>query len=295
MRSKIYMMSPSLREKLRLYWSMVKPLQTGLLLLTGVTGFITSRCPVMSFPTLFLMSLSLALSISGATAFNMVIDRDIDLSMGRTADRPLPSGKLTQKQALSFASAISIAGMALAFLLSSLFGLLVFLGFFFDVVVYSLWLKRRTPWSIVWGGVAGAMPIISARALGLGRVDYIGVLLGLSILLWIPTHILTFSMKYYEDYKSAGIPTFPSVYGFKKTRLVIALSSIAAAISVALGILALGLSWGYLRLLGVLSIGLLGLSLYSLFRPSERVNFGLFKYASIFMLGSMIILMAGSL
>ncbi len=288
-------MTSVFKERVALHWQLIKPLQTGLLLLTGIAGFVTGRCPVSKFGLLLLMSLSLALSIAGSTAFNMVIDRDIDLSMGRTVRRPLPSGRLTIKQALAFAALLSSAGIGLAFLLLPLFGVLVFLGFFFDVVVYSLWLKRRTPWSIIWGGVAGAMPIISGRALALGRVDYIGLLLGLSILLWIPTHILTFSMKYYEDYQRAGIPTFPSTYGFSRTRLVIALSSLGAAISVAIGILALGLSWGYLRLLGVLAVGLLGLALYSLFRPSERVNFGLFKYASIFMLGSMLIIMVGSL
>jgi len=225
----------------------------------------------------------------------MVIDRDIDTRMGRTAKRPLPAGKIKPKEAIIVGLSLSLAGILWAFSLSILYGLLIFSGLFFDVVVYSMWLKRRTPWSIVWGGIAGAMPIIAGRALGVGKVDFIGILLGLSILLWIPTHILTFSMKYYTDYAKAGIPTFPSVYGFQKTRLIIAVSSVGSALSVGIGITALGLSWGYLRLLAVFSTGLLGLVFLSIIKPSERVNMGLFKYASLFMLSSMLILISGTL
>ncbi len=283
-----------MERKIGLYWQLIKPLQTGLLLLTGITGFLTARCPVLNFATFAGLVISLSLSISGSTAFNMIIDSDIDLSMGRTRKRPLPSGRLNRTQALTFAALLSASGILLAFALSPLYGILVFAGLFFDVVVYSLWLKRKTPWSIVWGGIAGAMPIVAGRALATGKVDLIGILLGLSILLWIPTHILTFSMKYYEDYQKAGIPTFPSVYGFEKTRWIIALSSLGAAAAVGIGIMALGLSWGYLRLLGVLSVGLLSLAVYSIKSPSERVNFGLFKYASFFMLGAMLMLMAGT-
>ncbi|MCD6454358.1 MAG: UbiA family prenyltransferase [Candidatus Aminicenantes bacterium] len=284
-----------IKERLRLYWELTKALQTGLLLLTGITGFITSKCPIMNYAIFISLIGSLFLSISGSTVLNMVIDRDIDTRMGRTAKRPLPAGKIKPKEAIIVGLSLSLAGILWAFSLSILYGLLIFSGLFFDVVVYSMWLKRRTPWSIVWGGIAGAMPIIAGRALGVGKVDFIGILLGLSILLWIPTHILTFSMKYYTDYAKAGIPTFPSVYGFQKTRLIIAVSSVGSALSVGIGITALGLSWGYLRLLAVFSTGLLGLVFLSIIKPSERVNMGLFKYASLFMLSSMLILISGTL
>jgi len=129
--------------------------------------------------------------------------------------------------------------------------------------------------------------------LGLGELDIIGGLLSLSILLWIPTHILTFSMHYSDDYARAGIPTFASTYGHKNTRLIIALSSLGVAFSIALGLFFLGLSWGYLRLLAVLTVGMFGLVLISVFRPSESINFGLFKYASLYMLSSMFMVVLG--
>ena len=171
-----------------------------------------------------------------------------------------------------------------------LYGLIVFAGLFFDVVVYTLWLKRRTAWSIVWGGISGGMPILAGRVLGTGSLDWIGIVLSLSVLFWIPTHIMTFSMKYHEDYKAACVPTFPSTYGFAVTRATIALSSIIAALMIGIGAYGIGMTWGYLRVLAVLSAALLILAVRSLMKPSERLNSGLFKYASVYMLSSMMLI-----
>ena len=173
-----------------------------------------------------------------------------------------------------------------------LYGLIIFAGLFFDVVVYTIWLKRRTAWSIVWGGISGGMPILAGRVLGLGQIDWIGVTLTLAILFWIPTHILTFSMRYHKDYQTAGVPTFPSTYGFQATRVIIAISSVVAALAMGIAAYGVGMTWGYLRLMAVLSIGLLVLAVSSTVQPSERVNFGLFKYASLYMLSSMLLLFA---
>jgi protoheme IX farnesyltransferase len=134
------------------------------------------------------------------------------------------------------------------------------------------------------------MPILAGRVLGVGAIDCVGIVLALGILFWIPTHIMTFSMRYYDDYQAAGIPTFPSAYGFAFTRKTIALSSLLAALAMGAAAWGIGLTWGYLRLLGVLSIGLLVLAFSMVLRPSERMNFGLFKYASLYMLSSMILM-----
>jgi heme o synthase len=109
-------------------------------------------------------------------------------------------------------------------------------------------------------------------------------------LFWIPTHIMTFSMKYHADYKAAGVPTFPSTYGFSTTRVLVAFSSVLAALSIGIAAYGVGMTWGYLRVLIVLSTGLFALAASSLLRPSERTNFGLFKYASLYMLSSMLLM-----
>jgi protoheme IX farnesyltransferase len=170
-----------------------------------------------------------------------------------------------------------------------LYGWVVFAGFFFDVVVYSIWLKRRTAWSILWGGISGAMPVLAGRSLGLGAIDWIGLTLALGVLFWIPTHTLTFSMKFTKDYANACVPTFPSSYGLPFTRATIAVSSVLAALAMVTAGVGIGMAWGFLRLLGVLSAGLLILAIAITYRPSENINFGLFKYASIYMLAAMIL------
>ena len=277
-------------SKLRLYWPLIKSLQTGLLLATGLAGYMSARCPVTHWTTLLNLTGSLFLAISGSTILNMWFDRDIDSKMKRTHNRPLAAGKVGQLDALRLGLALSVLGVAWAVAINPLYGLIVFAGLFFDVVVYTIWLKRRTAWSIVWGGVSGGMPILAGRVLGTGSVDWIGVVLSLSILFWIPTHIMTFSMKYHEDYKTAGVPTFPSTYGFSVTRMTVALSSIIAALMIGIAAYGIGMTWGYLRVLAVLSVGLLSLAVNSLLKPSERLNFGLFKYASLYMLSSMILM-----
>ncbi len=282
-------LSTLLIGKISCYWQLIKSYQTGLLLMTGVTGFISARCPVLNWHDLLKLGASLFLAISGSTILNMIYDRDIDAKMDRTSHRPLPSGKVKPWEALIVGLIISIIGLGLAFSMSLLYGWVVFAGLFIDVVVYTIWLKRRTAWSIIWGGIAGGMPILAGRVLGTGELDLIGILLSLAILLWIPTHILTFNIRYFNDYARAGIPTIPSVYGYKNTRLMVAASAFGAAIAIVIGAFSLGLSWGYMRLLVVLSVGILGLALTSFLRPSDEINFALFKYASLYMLGSMLI------
>jgi heme o synthase len=276
--------------KFRLYWSLTKSLQTGLLLSTGLAGYMSARCPVMHWYNFLGMGVSLFLAIAGSTILNMWYDRDIDSVMNRTHHRPLADGRLTSTEALRLGLVLSFLGVGLAVLMSPLYGLIVFAGLFFDVVIYTLWLKRRTCWSIVWGGISGGMPILAGRAFGLGHVDGIGILLTLAILFWIPTHILTFSMRYHADYQAAKIPTFPSTYGFPATRTTIAISSVLAALSIAIAGGLIGMEWGFLRLLVVLSAGLFLLAVASVYRPTERINFGLFKYASLYMLSAMILL-----
>jgi protoheme IX farnesyltransferase len=236
------------------------------------------------------LGLSLYLAVAGSTILNMWYDRDIDAVMNRTHHRPLADGRIAPGEAMRLGLMLSILGVGLAVAMDWLYGLIVFAGLFFDVVVYTVWLKRRSGWSIVWGGIAGGMPILAGRAYGTGVVDGLGILLALAVLFWIPTHILTFSMRYLDDYRAAGIPTIPSAYGLRTTRVAIALASVVAASSIGVAGMLIGMQWGFIRLLAVLSAGLLLLALASVIRPAERLNFGLFKYASLYMLSAMALL-----
>lgn len=282
------------KEKLRVYWALIKSLQTGLLLITGLTGYMSSRCPYTNWQYLLALGGSLFLSISGSTVLNMWYDRDIDARMDRTHWRPLPSGEINPREAFFLGMILSTVGVGWAMAIDALYGIIVFAGLFFDVIVYTIWLKRRTCWSIIWGGISGGMPILAGRALGIGNLDWVGISLSLAILFWIPTHIMTFSMRYDHDYRQAGVPTFPSRYSFQATRLTIAISSILAAICMGVAAYGLGISWGYLRLFALLSMGLLFLAALSVIKKSPKINFGLFKYASLYMLSAMGMMIAGT-
>ena len=279
------------RRRLGAYWKLVKSLQTGLLLLTGLAGYMSARCPVITWRTLLALTGSLFLAISGSTVLNMVYDRDIDAQMKRTCNRPLPLGQVSATEAFVLGAGLSILGIGWAFILYPIYGTVVFAGFFFDVVVYTIWLKRRTAWSILWGGIAGGMPILAGRTLGVGQIDWIGLLLSMAVLLWIPTHILTFNLRHKADYQASGVPTFPFVYGDRGTNLAIALSSVVASVAMGIAAYGIGMTWGYLRVLAVLSTGLFFLAVSSVVRPSVKLNFGLFKFASIYMLSSMLLVL----
>jgi heme o synthase len=279
-------------KKVRCWWSLIKSPQTGLLLATGLAGYLSAGIPTGAWITLLGLMVSLTLAIGGSTVLNMAYDADIDARMKRTCWRPLPAGVVSVREAVIFGSILSALGAGLALAMSPMYGLIVFAGVFFDVVVYTVWLKRRTPYAIVIGGLAGGMPVLAGRVLALGRVDAVGIILALGVLLWIPTHIMTFSMQHFDDYRSAGVPTFPAAYGFRATRAIIAASSLAAALVMAYAAAVTGASSGLIGLLWVLGAGLLGLAVWGLVRPSERASFALFKYASVYMFASMVIVAA---
>lgn len=278
-----------IKEKFKLYVPLIKSLQTSLLLLTGVAGYLSAHTQANWFE-FGQMIPSLFLAIAGSTILNMWWDRDIDAKMRRTHKRPTSAGLVTREEVFRLGMLVSVVGVGWALLIDWLYGLVVFAGLFFDVVVYSMWLKRRTCWSIVWGGISGAMPILSGRVLAIGHFDLIGVLLAFAILFWIPTHTLTYSIKFREDYKNAGVPTFPETYGIQTSRFMIALSAVLAAASIGWASILINLSAGLLGLLAVLSAILLLLAFATLRVSTDRMNFILFRYASIYMMSAMIIL-----
>lgn len=283
------MKSIYLRIKIRLqiYWRMIKSLQTGLLLLTGLAGYMSARCPMTSIGNLLMLAGSLFLVISGSTILNMVCDRDIDQKMDRTSKRPLPAGMVSPVEARAVGLLLSAVGLGWAFSLYPLYGLVVLAGEILDVLVYTIWLKRRTSWSILWGGISGGMPILAGRVLAVGKIEITGILLALAILFWIPTHIMTFGIKYAGEYRKAGVPVFANTHGEPNTRLIIGISTAAAVVAMILAAGQIGMVIGFFRAQIILGLLLLGMTLTSVLRPSERLNFGVFKMASLYMLGSM--------
>jgi protoheme IX farnesyltransferase len=153
-----------------------------------------------------------ALSAGSANSFNCYIDADIDKIMGRTKNRPLVTGELSKREALIFAYATAFASsLFLWFTAGWLSAMLSLSAILFYVLIYTLLLKRKTPQNIVWGGAAGAMPVLIGWAAVTKDLSVAAWLLFLVIFLWTPPHYWPLSMKYRDDYAAAGVPMLPVV------------------------------------------------------------------------------------
>ena len=186
-------------------------------------------------PNLWLVLATLvggALSAGSANAFNCYLDADIDHLMGRTSKRPLVTGELTKTEAYRFAWIIGVASVIwLGLLVNWLSALLSLAAILFYVFVYTLLLKRRTPQNIVWGGAAGAMPVLIGWAAVTGDLSPAAWMLFLVIFLWTPPHYWPLSMRYKADYAAAGVPMLPVVRNSATVAIQIVLYAWAMVVS----------------------------------------------------------------
>ena len=282
------MKSTAIRVKAH-YWPLIKFRQTFLLTITGLAGYL-SRSPTLNWLSLTGLIGTLFLTIIGCTILNMVFDRDIDSKMQRTAGRPLAVGQVQPRTAAILGTSLIVLGLFWALTISWLYFLLILAGVVLDVLVYTIWLKRRSAWSIVWGGFSGGMPILAGSALGLGRVDWIGWLLCLSIVSWIPSHNLSLGSLFSEDFKNAGVPSFYNVYGFTATHFVIVLSSVLTALLMGWAFLLLDYSLWVIILVLLGGFGLQGMAIYIWLHPDRQAVIRLYKYSSLYMLFAMVLL-----
>ncbi|MFW9780288.1 MAG: protoheme IX farnesyltransferase [Candidatus Heimdallarchaeota archaeon] len=270
-----------------LYGELIKAKQTFLLMYTVAFAFLISAWPIgIILADFFWLLVGLFLAISGSTMLNMYIDRDIDATMGRTRGRPLPSNRIRPSTVLFHGLAFSTAGILVTgVFINPLTMTMVFLGCFFDVVIYSLWLKRRTRFSIIFGGIAGGLPAIAGRTAVTGALDIIGLLLGLFVLSWIPLHILSIALipRNLEGYKNCNIPIWPVVKGEIQTYRVITISALLSSfIIIVLGILLKINPLAWLILL-VFCFFIFYQAITNLKRPSNTRTYRIFKLASLFM------------
>jgi protoheme IX farnesyltransferase len=208
----------SMRERAAAYFALTKPRIIELLLITTVPPMVVAA---HGLPPLWLTLATLiggSLSAGGANAINCFIDRDIDEVMTRTRKRPLPAHKVRPSNALAFGSTLGL--LAFAFLWATvnlLAASLTTVALLFYVLVYTLWLKRRTPQNIVIGGAAGAMPVLVGWAAVTGRVGLPALALFAIVFYWTPPHFWALSMRYEKEYAAAGVPMMPVVYGRNET------------------------------------------------------------------------------
>ncbi len=203
---------------------LLKLKQTALLVFTAVASYFAAPAQSWSLRTAALLFISEVLAVGGTTAVNMYFDRDIDALMDRTKERPLPAGRLNPPISLAYGLAVYTTGLALSLTVSFYLFITILLGFVFDIFVYTLYFKRKTPLNIIFGGVAGGMPAMGGWLTRTGCFDPGALLAFLLVFLWIPMHIWFISIYYLEDYKKSRVPMLPVVVGPVRTAKFIMVS-----------------------------------------------------------------------
>ena len=200
------------------YVALTKPRIIELLLVTTVPTMIVAE---RGLPSPWLMLATViggSLAAGGANAINMVVDRDIDKLMARTATRPLVTGAMTPRAALIFALVLEVLAFVwLTALVNLLSAVLAVSATLFYVFVYTLWLKRRSTQNIVIGGAAGAVPVLVGWSAVTGSLGWAPVVLFAIIFVWTPPHFWALAIKYREDYAAADVPMLPSVVSINLT------------------------------------------------------------------------------
>jgi len=204
------------------YVELTKPRVQSLLLLTTITTMYVAGDPSLSLVALTCLGGSL--SAGGAGAVNHWFDRDIDALMARTANRPVPAGRIAPPAALWFGIALAALSFAvLSLTVNVLSASLALAGFLGYVFVYTVWLKRTTPQNIVIGGAAGAVPPLVGWSAVTGSLDPTALYLFAIVFYWTPPHFWALSLLMKDDYERVGVPMMPVVHGEKETRRQIVL------------------------------------------------------------------------
>ena len=225
---------PSLPADWRDFVALTKPRVMSLVVFTGLCGLLIA--PVAIHPVLgFTAVLCIALGAGSAAALNMWYEADIDALMRRTRGRPIPAGRMDRESALHFGVGLGVFSVLLMGLATNWFAAAILaVSILFYVLVYTVWLKRRTPQNIVIGGAAGAFPPLIGWAAATGSADTLPLLLFALVFLWTPPHFWALSLFVRSDYAKAGVPMLPVVAGPKATRvqiLLYALPMAAAAVA----------------------------------------------------------------
>ena len=226
---------------LRDFLALLKPRVMSLVVFTAFVGLVVAPVPVHPFVAAVAI-LFIALGGGAAGALNMWYDADIDRLMRRTERRPVPAGRVSEGEALGFGLALAGISCVMLALAANVFaGLFLAFTIFFYVVVYTVWLKRRTPQNIVIGGAAGAFPPMIGWAVATGGVSLESLLMFALIFMWTPPHFWALALFVKSDYGRAGIPMLTETHGRRVTRNhILGYTLLLIPASLALGLTAIG-------------------------------------------------------
>jgi heme o synthase len=265
------------------YWTLLKPNVMKLVVFTGSVGLVIA--PGSIHPLIaFVAILAMAVGAGASAAINNAYDSDIDRVMVRTRRRPTAAGRIEPAEALAMGITLAIAsiavmGLAVNWTAAGLLALTI--GFY--VLIYTLWLKRRTPQNIVIGGAAGAFPPMIGWAAVTGSIELMPILLFLLIFFWTPPHFWALALYRRQDYANVGVPMLPVTAGPEATRKQILVYSLVLAATSLLPTLIGTAGWLYLALAIVLS-GIFLRDAWQLYKkPSDRLAMRLFKFSILYL------------
>ncbi|MFC7443031.1 heme o synthase [Laceyella putida] len=206
-------------EKFNAYLALTKPRIAIFMIFTAICAVIVAKGGLPDVWTMAEVAIGLALSAGGAAAINMWYDHDIDKIMERTMGRPLPSGQLRPQSALLFGIGLELLSMIwFSVVVNGLTSMLSLAVFLYYTVIYTIWLKRKTPQNIVIGGGAGAIPPMIGWAAVTGDLGWPAVIMFAIIFFWTPPHFWPLVIVKNDDYVRAGVPMMPVVRGQRKTK-----------------------------------------------------------------------------
>ncbi|HXC58524.1 MAG TPA: heme o synthase [Steroidobacteraceae bacterium] len=230
-RSETEILIPASSGRARQYYELTKPRVVALIVLTSVVGSLLATPGLPPLALLLWGNLGIGLAAASAAALNQILDQRIDAKMARTRTRPLPTGGLSERQAVIFAIVLGVASMLVLWLLvNRLTALLTFASLIGYAVIYTLWLKRATPQNIVIGGAAGAAPPVLGWMAITNEVHAHALLLFLIIFAWTPPHFWALAIARRDDYAKVNIPMLPVTHGVAFTRLHVLLYTIILCI-----------------------------------------------------------------
>ena len=273
--------------RVRDYVDLLKPRVMSLVVFTGLVGVMIAPVHIHPFEA-FLAVLAIALGSGAAGAINMWYERDLDALMTRTANRPLPAGRVAPDDALGLGVLLSIFSVLLMALATNFAAAaLLAAAILFYVFVYTIWLKRRTPQNIVIGGAAGAFPPMIGWAVATGDVSAVGIALFLLIFLWTPPHFWALALYRSDDYRDAGVPMLPVVAGPRETKKQMLLYTLVL-VPVALAPTLLGaVGWLYGAVALVLSVGFIAHAVIVWRAADDRRGHGaarrMFKFSLLYL------------
>lgn len=270
-------------NQVRNYYELTKPKIWYLLVFTAFASALTASLlfNVHVPPLTWILIIGgVAAGSAAADTLTSYNDRDIDAIMERTKARPIPSGRISPKNALMFGLILAVISLVFAWLINIwAFALMIF-GLFDNIIVYSKWLKRRSQTNIILGGFSGGAPALIGYVAVTTQNIEIGLVMAGLVFLWIPTHIWSLALHVKKDYTKARIPMLPVISGEKRSVRIIAGTTLMMVVFSILPFFFGQFGLIYLITASIFGVVMVLLSIWLLIKPSEKASWTVFKFSS---------------